>query len=52
MVAFAVPVEAYGRDVQAAIWAVALAHQASSPFISEITHLLKGIREEINVRLR
>lgn len=51
LVAFAVPIEAYGRDVEAAIWTVGLAHQASKSSVSRITGLLKKIREEINFRL-
>jgi IclR family KDG regulon transcriptional repressor len=52
MVAFGIPIKAYGRNVQAAIWAVGLARQVSNTSISEITELLKRIREEINYRLR
>ena len=52
MVAFGIPIKAYGRNVQAAIWAVGLAQQVSNTSISEITELLKRIREEINYRLR
>ncbi len=39
MVAFAVPIKAYGRDVQAAIWAVGLARQVSDSSIPELTDL-------------
>jgi DNA-binding IclR family transcriptional regulator len=52
MVAFGIPIKAYGRNVQAAIWAVGLTRQVSNASISEITELLKRIREEINYRLR
>jgi DNA-binding IclR family transcriptional regulator len=51
MVAFAVPVKANGRDLQAAIWAVGLARQVPNSSIPELTQLLKGISEEINYRL-
>jgi len=52
MVAFGIPIKAYGRNVQAAIWAVGLTRQVSNTSISEITELLERIREEINYRLR
>jgi len=52
MMAFAVPINAGGRDVQAAIWAVGLARQVSDSSIQELTHLLKGISEEISYRLQ
>jgi IclR family KDG regulon transcriptional repressor len=51
MVAFAIPVKANSRDLQAAIWAVGLTRQMPNPFIPELTQLLKGISEEINDRL-
>jgi len=51
MVAFAIPVKAKGRDLQAAIWAVGLTHQVPDSSIPELTQLLKGISEEINYRL-
>ena len=51
MVAFAVPVKANGKDLQAAIWAVGLTRQVSDSSIPELTALLKGISEEINCRL-
>jgi len=51
MVAFAVPVKANGKDLQAAIWAVGLTRQVSNSSIPELTGLLKGISEEINCRL-
>jgi len=51
MVAFAAPIKAYGRNVQAAIWAVGLARQVSDPIVPELTALLKGMSEEINCRL-
>jgi IclR family KDG regulon transcriptional repressor len=51
MVAFAIPVKASGRDLQAAIWAVGLTRQVSDSSIPELTQLLKGISEEINHRL-
>jgi IclR family KDG regulon transcriptional repressor len=49
MVAFAVPIKA--GNVQAAIWAVGLAHQVADASIPEWTGLIKGISEEINQRL-
>jgi DNA-binding IclR family transcriptional regulator len=52
MVAFAVPIKAYGRNVQAAIWTVGLTRQVSDSSIPEFTGLLKGISEEINYRLQ
>jgi IclR family KDG regulon transcriptional repressor len=52
MVAFGIPLKAYGRNVQAAIWAVGLTLHVSSTSASEITELLKKIREEINYRLQ
>ncbi len=51
MVAFAVPIKANGRDLQAAIWAVGLTRQVSDSSVPELTGLLKGISEEINCRL-
>jgi len=51
MVAFAIPIKANSRDLQAAIWAVGLTRQVPNPFIPELTQLLKGISEEINYRL-
>jgi len=51
MVAFAIPIKATGRDLQAAIWAVGLTRQVPNSSIPELTQLLKGISEEINYRL-
>jgi DNA-binding IclR family transcriptional regulator len=51
MVAFAIPIKAYGRDVQAAIWSVGLARQVPDSSIPQLIDLLKGISEEINYRL-
>ena len=51
MVAFAIPVRANSRDLQAAIWAVGLTRQVPKASIPELTQLLKGISEEINYRL-
>ena len=51
MVAFAVPVKANGKDLQAAIWTVGLTRQVSNSSIPELTVLLKGMSEEINCRL-
>lgn len=52
MVAFAVPVKANSRDLQAAIWAVGLTHQVPESSIPELTDLLKEISEEIRYRLQ
>jgi DNA-binding IclR family transcriptional regulator len=52
MVAFAIPIKAYGRDVQAAIWAVGLTRHVSDSSISELRELLKGISEQIHYRLQ
>ena len=52
MVAFAIPVQANGRDLQAAIWAVGLTRQVSETSLPGLTELLKGISEEINYRLQ
>ena len=51
MVAFAIPIKANGRDLQAAIWAVGLKHQVLDTSVPELTALLKGMSEEINCRL-
>jgi len=52
MVAFAIPIKANSRDLQAAIWAVGLTRQVPNSSIQELTELLKGICEEINYRLQ
>jgi len=52
MVAFAIPVQANGRELQAAIWAVGLTRQVSEATMPELTELLKGISEEIHYRLQ
>jgi DNA-binding IclR family transcriptional regulator len=52
MVAFAIPINAYGRDVQAAIWAVGLTRQVPDSSIPELTELLKEVSEQINHRLQ
>jgi IclR family transcriptional regulator, KDG regulon repressor len=51
MVAFAIPIKATGRDLQAAIWAVGLTRQVPEASMPELTGLLRGISEEINYRL-
>ncbi len=51
MVAFAVPIQAKGRDLQAAIWAVGLTRHVPEAVIPELTKLLKGIARELNYRL-
>jgi DNA-binding IclR family transcriptional regulator len=52
MVAFAIPINASGRNVQAAIWAVGLAAQVPDTSIQELTLFLKGIAEQINYRVQ
>jgi DNA-binding IclR family transcriptional regulator len=52
MVAFAVPIKAYSRDVQAAIWAVGLTRHVSGSTVPDLTEFLKGIAEQINYRLQ
>jgi IclR family KDG regulon transcriptional repressor len=52
MVAFAIPVRANSRDLQAAIWAVGLTRQVPNSSIPELIQLLKGMSEEINYRLQ
>ncbi|MEW6669307.1 MAG: IclR family transcriptional regulator [Thermodesulfobacteriota bacterium] len=52
MVAFAVPVKANGRDLQAAIWAVGLTRQVPKASVPELTELLKEISQEIDYRLQ
>jgi len=52
MVAFAIPVRANSRDLQAAIWAVGLTRQVPNSSIPGLIQLLKGISEEINFRLQ
>jgi IclR family KDG regulon transcriptional repressor len=52
VVAFAVPVVAGGKDVQAAVWAVSLASQVSEASVPQMTGLLKRISEEIGWRLQ
>jgi IclR family transcriptional regulator, KDG regulon repressor len=51
MVAYAIPIKATGKDLQAAIWAVGLTRQVPNSSMPELTLLLKGISEEINYRL-
>jgi IclR family KDG regulon transcriptional repressor len=52
MIAFAIPVEIYGGDVQGAIWAVGLTRHVPKSTIPEMAELLRGISEEISYRLR
>jgi IclR family KDG regulon transcriptional repressor len=52
MVAFAIPIKANGRDLQAAIWAVGMTRQVPEASIPALTELLKGVSEEINYRLQ
>lgn len=50
MVAFAIPIKADGRDLQAAIWAVGLTRQVPEASVPELTAFLKGISQEISHR--
>jgi DNA-binding IclR family transcriptional regulator len=52
MIAFAIPVKANSKDLQAAIWAVGLTRQVPEESIQDLTELLKGISKEINDRLQ
>lgn len=52
MVAFGIPIKAYGRGVQAAIWAVGLTRQVPNSSTPELIELLKSISEQINYRLQ
>ena len=52
MVALAIPVKASGKGVQAAIWAVGLAHQVPESSIADLSAFLSGISREINHRLQ
>jgi DNA-binding IclR family transcriptional regulator len=51
MVAFAIPIKANARDIQAAIWAVGQTRQVPDSSIPELTEFLKRISDEINYRL-
>jgi DNA-binding IclR family transcriptional regulator len=51
MVGFAVPINAYGENVQAAIWAAGLQSQVSESSLPDLKELLIRITEEINHRL-
>ncbi len=51
VVALSVPIKAHKRDLQAAIWAVALKAQADAHKLSELSESLKLIGIEINNRL-
>ena len=50
-VGFAVPLKAYGENVQAAIWAAGLKSQVSESSLPVLKDLLLSISEEINHRL-
>jgi IclR family KDG regulon transcriptional repressor len=52
MIAFAIPVKANRKDLQAAIWAVGLTRQVPESSVPELTELLTGISREINCRLQ
>ncbi len=51
MVAAGVPIKPRNRQIQAAIWIVGLQHQLSEESLSKEGELLKGIAQEINLRL-
>jgi len=52
MVAFAIPVNANRKDLQAAIWAVGLTRQVPESSVPELAEFLKGISREISCRLQ
>jgi DNA-binding IclR family transcriptional regulator len=52
MVALAIPVETSSRNLQASVWAVGLTHHVPSASMTEFAQLLKGISQEINLRLQ
>ena len=51
MVGFAIPIKAYGENVQAAIWAAGLKSQVSESSLPMLKELLVRISEEIDHRL-
>ena len=51
MIAFAIPIKANRKDLQAAIWAVGLTRHVPERSIPELTNFLKVISREINCRL-
>jgi DNA-binding IclR family transcriptional regulator len=52
MTAFAIPVKANRKDLQAAIWAVGLTRHVPESSVPQIAELLRGISREINYRLQ
>jgi len=50
VVAFAVPLKTQRKGLQAAIWAVGLKRQVTEELVTELSELLKGIADEINLR--
>lgn len=52
MIAFAVPVQANNRHLQAAVWTVGLTSQVPESSLVELTELMKGISREISCRLQ
>ena len=52
MIAFAIPLNANRKDLQAAIWAVGLTRQVPETSVPGLTRLLTGISREINYRLQ
>lgn len=51
MVALGIPINTSSRNVQAAIWVVALKQQVAQQSMQSLRPLLKGVSEEINQRL-
>jgi IclR family KDG regulon transcriptional repressor len=52
MVAVGIPIEANGRNMQAAIWAVGLAQQTTRESNPTLKEYLRGVAKEINARLQ
>ena len=50
IIALAVPIKTYRKNVQAALWAVGLKWQISDRMISELSELLKNAAQDIEVR--
>lgn len=51
MTALAIPINAPGKDIQAALWIAGLTHQVPDSSLPEFTELLKTTAEAINQRL-
>jgi DNA-binding IclR family transcriptional regulator len=50
LIAVAVPLRTYRKDLQAAVWAVGLKQEFREDFLIRITEFLKNVAEEINHR--